>query len=94
MQSLNQDSTSDAVKGTDSGVNIGERPVGIVNLRCFPRDFCWIRERDLLGEGDASAAAFATDAAITEDLLLPGFFEMLAERDDLRDLTYEEINYG
>ena len=72
-------------------MNIGERPVGIVNLRCFPRDFCWIRERDLLGEGDTSAAAFATDAAITELLLLPGFFEILPERDDRRDLTYITI---
>lgn len=76
-------------------MNIGERLEGIVNLRCFPRDFCWIRERDLLGEEDAFAAAFEVGAAaITEDLLLPGFFEILPERDDLRDLTYEEIQYA
>ena len=42
----------------------------------------------MLGEEDAFAAAFeAGAAAITEDLLLPGFFEILPERDDLRDLT-------
>ena len=81
-----QDSTSDAVKGADSGV-IGDRDEtdGMVNLRCFPRDFCWIRESDLLGEGDTSFAADA-EAAIIEALLLPGFLEML----DLRDLTFDE----
>ena len=68
-------------------MNIGDRPEadGIASLRCLPRDFFWIRDRDLLGEGDASAAA---DAAITEALLLPGFLEMLPVYDGLRDLTF------
>ena len=71
-------------------MNIGDRPEadGIASLRCFPRDFFWIRDRDLLGEGDASAAAADADAAITEALLLPGFLEMLPVYDGLRDLTF------
>ena len=86
---INLGPTSDAVRCADSGVNIGDRPEadGIASLRCFPRDFFWIRDRDLLGEGDASAAA-AADAAITEALLLPGFLEMLPVYDGLRDLTF------
>ena len=81
--------TSDAVRRADSGVNIGDSAAldGMANLRCFPRDFCWIRERDLLGEGDAS------DAAITEALLLPDFLEMLPAFDDLRDLTFQSRKY-